>query len=225
LNDKVPSTAESALAEQFKEDVSPVTLSVKPRTWRSLKSMGVNLDDGCYEFIDEGTHIWSSFFHRWGWWKTVVLGFYPYTDLRDYEAHERQGIGRPWLAQLPERWQELIFRELILLILEWNSLVAPEYWVSFEEGEELPGWVQRWLSLTNQSWRRGISEFESALFSSVAADNAEEDILHLVQQYRLSASTWRLMMPEEAIYRRKYGSRNEYWEFVHRVANVESNNG
>lgn len=223
MNDKL-STAESAIAERFKDDVSPVTLPVKPRTWRSLKSMGVNLDEGSYAFIDEGTHIWSSFFLHWGWWKTVVLGFYPYTDLRDYEAHERQGIGRPWLAMLPERWQELIFRELILLITGWNSLVTHEHWISFEEGEELPGWVQRWLSLTNQSWRRGATEFESALFGA-AYDSSEEDVLELVQQYCLSSLTWRPMMPECALYHRKYGSRNEYWEFSRRMANVESDSG
>ena len=212
--DQETSPAGLAFAERVREDLSPNTLPVLPRTWRSLAGMGINLDSGEYRFLSEGTHIWSSFFLHWGWWKTTAVGFYPYTDLRDYEAHERQGIGRPWLGLLPQRWQELIFRELILLVGDWNSIVSPSCHFHFREGEELPRWMERWLSLTNESWRRGASEFETELYHCMDSDEKESLAAKIAQQYRASGTTWRPMMPEEAAYHRPYGKRKGFWTFT-----------
>lgn len=202
-----------AMAERFKEEVSPIVLPVRKNTWRSLKMMGVDLDQGQYVFLDEGTHIWQSFFQHYGWWKTNALGFYPYTDLRDYEAHERQGLGRPWLRLMPQRWQELIFRELILLINGWNHSVSAQYEFQFGPDEELPSWVKRWLSLTNESWRKGAAEFEEELYRSLGGGH-ESDVSALVQRYQASALTWRPMMPDSVQYHRRYGKRDDFYTFI-----------
>lgn len=205
--------AEKAQLEKFNQDVTPAILPVLPGTWLDEKKIGIDLDAGSFEFVDNGTHVWESFFRYWGWWKTIILGWYPYTDLRDFYSHDRQGIGRPWIRILPEAWQSLIFRELILLASDWNSLVDEEYKIRFERDEELPVWVQRWLSLTNQSWRQGSHDLDRELHSSSSIDIDQAVVAKLVQKYNYSATTWRPMMPERAVYHQKYGDRPEYWTF------------
>ena len=211
--DESKSSAALAIANRLRGDVAPASLPVMPQTWRSLKAMGVDIDEGKLEFLDEGTHIWYSYFLHWGWWKTKVLGFYPYTELRDYEAHERQGIGRPWINLLSEMWQGLIFRELVLLTAAWNDLVVPESQFTFGQKEAFPVWMDRWLSLTNESWRRGATEFEREISDALQHPSDDLRSARLVQQYRASSMTWRPMMPEIALYHRKYGERPEYFSF------------
>lgn len=204
--------AEKAQIEKFHQDVTPVTLPVESRTWLEPKKMGLDLDAGNFEFIDEGSHIWESYFRHWGWWKTIVLGWYPYTDLRDYYSHKRQGIGRPWLRELPEDWQSLIFRELILLITQWNSLVDEPFRIVFGKDEIYPKWVMRWLSITNASWRQGARDLELELYEkSSEIDNLS--VAKMVQQYQKSGLTWRPVMPEIAVHHQRYANRDEYWTF------------
>lgn len=205
--------AERAARDRFEQDTAPVILPVLPGTWLSAKKMGLNIDVGRYEFIDEGTHIWESFFRHWGWWKTVVLGWYPYTDLRDSYLHDKQGIGRPWLRVLSEEWQTLIFREFVLLIQEWNSLVRPEHRQGFLPEEEFHPWMERWLSLTNTSWKQGLAELERAVYEDAKPEVTPADVARLLSRYQHSASTWRPMMPEKAIFHQKYADRSAYWTF------------
>lgn len=212
------SPAERATYDGYLRDVMPSTLPTAPRTWRSLKSMGVDLDRGDIQFVDDGTHIQRSYLQYWGWWKVVVLGWYPYTELRDIEAHERQGLGRPWLRLLPELWQEVIFRELILLVDEWNDVVGGDdarvEFVLPEEQSNLigtPEWLERWLSLTNESWRRGAVALERELYE--VADPTAAEVASLLARYRASSLTWRPMMPDRAKYHQKYGKRGAYWSF------------
>lgn len=195
---------------QFLVDTVPATLPTLPGTWRSLETMGVDVSAGNYEFFDPGTHIQQSYHDYWGWWKTDVLGFYAYTELRDVEMHERQGLGRPWLALLPEAWQELIFRELIFLVQEWNALIAAESRFTFQGG--MPNWMLRWLSLTNRSWRQGTLELEEEVLRYVSEVD-EQLLARFVTRYQLSGLTWRRIMPERAVYHRKYAERPEFYTF------------
>lgn len=205
--------AELAGMEKFNQDVTPAILPVLPGTWLSESGMGIDLDAGSLEFVDDGSHVWESFFRHWGWWKTIALGWYSYTDLRDFHSHNKQGIGRPWLRSLPEYWQELIFRELVLMVKEWNSLVDVEYSINFERDEEYPRWLERWLSLTNQSWRQGVHELDEELHRCASENLDESSVAKMTKMYTASAYTWRPMMPERAVHHQKYGDRGEHWTF------------
>lgn len=205
--------AEKAQQEKFNQDTTPAILPVQQGTWLDAKKMGIDLDAGSFEFVEDGTHVWESFYRHWGWWKTIILGWYSYTDLRDFYSHDRQGIGRPWLRILPEEWQSLIFRELILMIKDWNTLVDEEHQIKFSRDEEFPAWVERWLSLTNQSWRQGAQDLDRELHVSASEDLEESSVAKVVHRYNSSAATWRPMMPERAVWHQKYGDRPEYWTF------------
>ena len=204
---------ELARIEKYNQDVAPAILPVLPGTWLDSKRMGIDEDAGTFEFIEDGTHVWESFFRHWGWWKTIALGWYSYTDLRDFYSHDRQGIGRPWLRALPDPWQSLIFRELILLVRDWNSLVDDQYKVIFDRVEEFQPWIERWLSLTNQSYQRGAQDIDEEIHRCASKDIPENDVARLVKQYMASEATWRPMMPERATYHQKYGERGEHWTF------------
>lgn len=207
------SPSEAKMLELVQRDTEPNTLPTAPYTWRTLAAMGVDVNEGNLSFVDDGTHIHQSYLDHWGWWKIRVLGWYPYTDLRDIEAHERQGIGRPWLRLLPEIWQEVIFRELILLIGAWNEIVRGPYeQIRFDEKDETYEWLSRWLSLTNESWRRGADVLERELYES-GPEVTSGQVASLQARYRASALTWRPMMPERAEFHRRYGDRSEYWGF------------
>jgi len=205
------SPAGRAAVAQLEVDIRPNVLRVPVRTWLSLRGMKVDVTLGNIEYIDEGTHIWHEFYNHWGWWKLTILGWYPYTELRDYQIHETQGIGRPWLRLLPEIWQELIFRELVLLIKHWNAMVDEPYAIRFRSDEKLPQWVERWLSLTNHSWRLGYADLEREIYECSATSWTPEAVAGMVQRYQASAVTWRGMMPERMEYHRRYGTRDEYW--------------
>lgn len=213
IDEQYLSDAEIAAKRQFEVDTYPTKLPVPSRTWVDEKIMGIDVTAGSYEFLDDGSHIWQSFFDHWGWWKTTVLGWYPYTELRDYHLHEQQGIGRPWLSKLPDKWQELIFRELVLLVTTWNDLVKIEHRFTYTVDEDVPNWMQRWLSLTNRSWRLGFAEFEREIYESASEGISALEIAKLVQRYQASAVTWRPIMPETAEYHRRYGDRGEFWSF------------
>lgn len=204
---------ELARQEKYNQDVAPAILPVLQGTWLDPKKMGIDEDAGTFEFIEDGTHVWESFFRHWGWWKTIGTGWYSYTDLRDFYSHDRQGIGRPWLRALPDPWQSLIFRELILLVRDWNKLVEDEYKVMFDREEKFQPWVERWLSLTNQSYRRGALDLDEEIHRCGLETVNENDVSRLVKQYLASESTWRPMMPERAVYHQKYGERGEHWTF------------
>lgn len=204
---------ELAKLEKYNQDVAPAVLPVLPGTWLEPKKMGIDEDAGNFEFIEDGTHVWESFFLHYGWFKTICLGWYPFTDLRDYHSHDRQGIGRPWIRALPDAWRDLVFRELVLLVRSWNSVVDEQYKVNFSRNEEHPAWLQRWLSLTNQSWRRGAQDLDEELQECASGDVDENTVAGIVKQYNLSGSTWRPMMPERAVYHQKYSDRPEYWSF------------
>lgn len=208
------SLSEVLLRERFLDDVQPVRLVVPNSTWTDLKKMGVDPAQCHFEFIDDGTHIPNAFFGLWGWWKTTILGFYPYTELRDYEAHARQGIGRPWLSMLEEKHQELIFRELYLLLQEWNRIVDDAFIYTPSMNKDLlPDWMKRWLSLTNESYTKGILEAERSAFESCHTENRSH-IFDFVTRYKYSERTWRPMMPERAVFHQKYGSRLAFWTFT-----------
>ena len=204
---------ELAQQEKYNQDVTPVILPVLPGTWLDAKKMGLDLDAGNFEFVEEGTHVWESVFLHYGWFKTVIQGYYPYTDTRDFYAHDRQGIGRPWIRALPDQWRDLIFRELILLILSWNSLVDSEYRIKFERDETYPRWLERWLSLTNSSWRQGAQDLGEEVYRYSSIDVDESTVYKIVRQYNFSGNTWRPLMPEKAVHHQKYAERGEHWTF------------
>lgn len=197
-----------------RQAVAPTMLPVLPDTWLTLKGMNVVTDEGRRAWLQDGTHVWRSFRLHWGWWKTQICGWYPYTSERDYYLHERSGEGRPWLNLLPERWQEIIFRELVLLIDAWNKVVAEEHQYRFEIAEPEPAWMSHWLALTNEAYRRGGEDFLRDIAEHAAdAEEAVNSMYDLQAQYFDSLTTWRPMMPDYALHHRKYGARAEYWSF------------
>ena len=195
--------------------VWPGTLPVLPGTWLSLKGMRIEVPRGQRVFIDEGRDTWNEFHDHWGWWKTQVCGWRPYTHERDFYRHDRTGQGRPWLRSLDMRWQELIFRELVLLIEAWNQMVDDEHRYRFGTDEREPTWMQRWLALTNEAFVDGIDEIrqEATEFAHSGLLDYLDASETLVARYRFSEKTWRPMMPMRAVYHRRYAERGEYWTF------------
>jgi len=175
--------------------------------------MGVDVSAGNFEFILDGVDVSQLFERDLGWWRLRAMGWGLYTDLRDLHAHERTGLGRPWLYKLPVRWQDLIFRELLLLVDEVGK-ISQRNW--FFMPAELPVWMKYWLTLTNDAWRQGVAE----LTQEVIADRGwfgdaegEEIVEKLTAAYLRSEKTWRPMMPDRAEHHRGYGDRPAYWSF------------
>lgn len=200
-------------------EIQPTLLPVSKNTWLELASMGVDVSAGRYEFLDDGWDVSSIVRQDYGWWRMEAIGWFPYTELRDVHTHERTGMGRPWLNKLPTKWQDLIFRELILLVLTWNEVVDPSqrwHMGPVRVGQEVPEWMQYWLTLTNSAWRSGAFKYAEAALDSRGwhgAEEADEVFQRLLEQYLSSESTWRPMMPESAEYHRKYGQRPATWSF------------
>jgi len=183
--------------------------------------MGIDVSAGDYRFIDDGTDVSSIFRSDLGWWRMDAMGWFPYTDLRDVHAHERTGLGRPWLYKLPTKWQDLIFRELILLVVATNQLMDAEPLAWFEMGPvqddiPMPEWMKYWLTLTNESWRLGLQLLTQDVlgarewYGDLEADATVEQVTTL---WNRSETTWRPMMPARAEYHRKYSGRDAYWSF------------
>ena len=176
--------------------------------------MGVDQDQCRVVFINPDMYVQNEFTLYWGWWKVQILGFYAFTDLRDYHVSEQSGVGRPWLSLLDSKYQELIFRELVLLIRDWNRSTQKHHQVNYNTGEPLPRWAYRWLSLTNESWTKGIAEAERDFYEAVS-ESAQLSATDFVERYKRSSGTWRPMMPKNAAFHRAYGSRDVYWSFDH----------
>lgn len=195
-------------------EVHPNLLPVQNRAWTTVQGMGIDTGAGNHQFVDDGTHVWEAFRQHWGWWKTQILGWYPYTDLRDYWRHNLTGEGRPWLRILPEDWQELVFRELVLLVELWNKLVVDDRKYLFAVGQDEPEWMGIWLTLTNEVWRRGASDVERGLLEALRSPEfSAATVEEFKRTYLRSSLTWRPMMPERAVFHRKHMERPEYWTF------------
>lgn len=212
------SKVDQLIREQYERDVDPGRLPVQHATWMRLPRIGVDVDKARgLAFIDDGTDVSMQMRQLMGWWVFVVEGWPSYIEWRDVQISEMQGEGRPWIHRLPWLVRMQIFREFILLVNAWNRCSNEGGRVVPRDGVVLPEWLERWLSLTNESFERGLGILERAAWDAIADRydrySAEAAIEILKDQYAKSRGTWRAAMPERAVFHRAYGDRKEYWSF------------